>query len=232
VIDFHSGCFLEAHWRKWDRMQRFFARHALLNLIHNDDNARAVASWGIKVLVFPSLPPVLEARATEPRDRPRVIYICSFKSDEPVDALLEAAKGVPEADFCVTGRAPEGLRDRLPANVKLTGFLSEEAYNELIGGADLVVALTTRPGTLLYGAQEAIALGKPLVLSRTPTLEAYFTGGSVFAENTPAALTDAIRAALARRAELVDSMRSFAAKYRAEGEARLAELRRVVAGSG
>jgi len=233
VIDFHSGSFLEPEWRRWQWLQRFFARRATLSLVHNSDNARVAEEWGIRHLVFPSLPPDLPAGTLSPgRGSPegsaRAVYICSFKSDEPVDALLEAARKCPQVALYITGRAPEGLASRLPPNVKLTGFLSEEDYNDLLAGAEVVIALTTRPGTLLYGAQEAIALGKPLVLSRTPTLETHFTGAAVFSDNTADALRAGILDAVARRSELEAAMREFRARYAAEGQARLARLREAV----
>ncbi len=233
AIDFHSGCFVEAHWRRWDWLHRFCARRATLNLVHNADNAKSMEPWGARHIVFPSLPPDLSAAGTaaaprnelESNGKPRAVYICSFKSDEPVEAFLDAAKAVSEVDFFVTGKAPSGLESSLPPNVKLTGFLSDADYNELLAGQDLVIALTTRPGTLLYGAQEAIALAKPLVLSRTSTLETVFTGGAVFADNAPEALAAGIRSALDRRTELALAMRDFRARYVAEGEARLEEVR-------
>ena len=91
-----------------------------------------------------------------------------------------------------------------------------------------MIALTTRPGTLLYGAQEAIALGKPLVLSSTPTLAAYFPEGTVFAANEPAALARGIREALSRKEELGAAMALFRDRFREEGSARLDEIRRRI----
>ncbi len=252
AIDCHSGCFLEDHWKRWAWLQRFLSRRAALNLVHNADNAREIEPWGCKLTVFPSLPPDLgvagPAGAAEtagsagaagsagtagripaaPRLRPVAVYICSFKGDEPVETFLAAAREAPGVDFLVTGRAPADMEARLPANVKLTGFLGEDEYNGLLADTDLIIALTTRPGTLLYGAQEAIALEKPLVLSRTPTLESHFTGGAVFAENTPEGLRAAILDALARKDALAAAMAEFARRYRAEGEARVEEVRGMV----
>jgi glycosyltransferase involved in cell wall biosynthesis len=229
VIDFHSGCFIEEHWRRWDRLQRFLARRAALNLVHNRDNARAIEAWGAPHVVLPSIPPAIEAPAAAgeapSRGRPLAVYICSFKVDEPVDALLEAARGLPDVDFAVSGRAPPDIAPRLPGNVRLTGFLGEEEYNRLLAGADVIIALTTRTDTLLYGAQEAIALHKPLVLSRTPTLEAYFPDGTVFAENAPDALREAVREALRRKEDLRARMAAFEARFRAEGAARIEDIK-------
>ena len=232
VMDCHSGCFLDAHWRRWDRLQRFLARRAVLVIAHNAENAAVLEAWKAPFTVLPSIPPDLDgagpadARPTE--RRPLAVYVCSFKDDEPVEALLDAARALPGLDFAVSGRAPPRIAKLLPPNARLTGFLPDEDYNRLLGSADLVIALTTRPGTLLYGAQEAIALGKPLVLSRTPTLEAYFSEGTVFAANEPDALARGIRDALARREELGAAMVRFRERYLEEGAARLVDIRKRV----
>jgi len=232
VVDCHSGCFLDAHWRRWDRLQRFFARRAVLVIAHNAENAAVLDAWKAPFTVLPSIPPDLNGAGPSvplaPGRRPLAVYVCSFKDDEPVEALLDAARALPELDIAVSGRAPPRIAKLLPPNARLTGFLPDEDYNRLLGSADLVIALTTRPGTLLYGAQEAIALGKPLVLSRTPTLEAYFPEGTVFAANEPAALARGIRDALGRREELGAAMVRFRERYREEGAARLGEIRRRV----
>ena len=231
VIDCHSGCFLDAHWRRLDRWQRFFARRAVLNIAHNAENAAVLESWKVPFTVLPSLPPDLNGAGSgtlEPRRRPLAVYVCSFKEDEPVEALLDAVRDLPEIDVAVSGRAPPRIANLLPPNARLTGFLPDDDYNRLLGSADLVIALTTRPGTLLYGAQEAIALGKPLVLSRTPTLETYFPEGTVFAANEPAALARGIREALSRKQELGAAMARFRDRFREEGSARLSEIRRRV----
>lgn len=230
VIDTHSGCFIQEHWRRWDRWQRFLARRAALSLVHNEDNARRIEEWGAAYAVLPSLPPELvvepsaAARAPGGAARPRCVYICSFKEDEPVESVLEAARGLPQVSFEVTGRAPAGIEDRLPGNVRLTGFLGEDEYNALLARADVILALTTRPGTLLYGAQEAIALHKPLVLSDTSTLRETFAGGPLFARNEPAALRAAVEEALARGGELAGAMAALHERSLAQGRARLAAI--------
>ncbi|MGQ9590155.1 MAG: glycosyltransferase family protein [Planctomycetota bacterium] len=225
VMDFHSGCFIQEHWRRWFRWQRFFARRAALTLAHNAENARVLEEWGAAYEILPSLPPDLGSPAPPPaRERPLCVYICSFKEDEPVEAFFEAAARIPGADFAVTGRAPAGLAEKAPPNVRLAGFLPEEEYRGLVCGADVVVALTLRPGTLLYGAQEAIAAHRPLVVSETETLRAYFGGGAVFAENTPEGLRAGIEEALAREEELTARMAEFHRTFLAEGKARLARV--------
>ena len=67
VIDFHSGCFLERQWQRFNGLQKFFAKRAVMNLVHNPDNARLVEQWHVPYMVFPSLPPDL---SHEPAQRP------------------------------------------------------------------------------------------------------------------------------------------------------------------
>jgi len=73
---------------------------------------------------------------------------------------------------------------QLPSNVILTGYLDEPKYIELLSGSDIIMDLTTRENCLLCGAYEAIALGKPYILSRTSALMEYFKHGAVFTENS------------------------------------------------
>lgn len=236
VVDIHSGCFVQEHWRRWDRWQRFLARRAAFCLVHNADNAKTVEGWGARYEILPSLPPDLRVsgcpeHAASGRP-PRVVYICSFKEDEPVGAVIEAARGLPEAEFRITGRAPRGLEASLPGNVRLTGFLSDDEYNELLAGADALVALTTRQGTLLYGAQEALALHRPLLVSRTATLEEYFGRGALFCDNTAEDIRRGVREMLSRREELSAAMAAFHEQYLAEGEERLERIRRRLERAG
>ena len=229
VVDFHTGCFLEGPWKRWRFLQRYFARRAALNLAHNDENAKILAEWGVSYRVLPSLPPRLAVGpVNRSGERSRVVYICSFKDDEPVEAFLEAAAALEDVDVCVTGKAPGELAARLPPNVRLTGYLSEKDYLRLLSSADVLVALTTREDTLLYGAQEAIALHRPLVLTGSDVLRRYFPSGAVFSENSPEALGCAVRSALESKERLVAEIIAFESECRASGRRRLREIRALL----
>ena len=231
VIDFHTGCFLPGAWKRWEKWQRFFARRAALNLAHNSENAKILEAWGVRHTVLPSLPPHLDKPDAVPAfDKPTAVYICSFKDDEPVEAFLAAAERMPEMQFRVTGRAPDAIREGLPENVELTGYLSNEDYLALLAGCDVLVALTTRTDSLLYGAQEGIALHKAMVLSDTEVLRSYFPKGTVFADNTAAGLESALRRAFAEKAALVESVCEFEIAYREEGRQRLEAIRAQLEG--
>ena len=227
VMDSHSGCFTQRHWQRLSGLQRFFSRRAVFSLVHNKDNAKVFDQWEVPYEVFPSLPPELSV-ASKPRggEKPLVVFICSHQDDEPVEEFLAAAEtlGVDAAEIVITGKASQETRDRCPAHVRLAGYLSEGDYLDLLVRADLLVALTKNDATLLYGAQEAIALHKPLVLTGTSTLREYFPKGTVFTENAPERLALAMTDALLRREDLTDAMAAFEVDYREEGQRRLARI--------
>ena len=85
----------------------------------------------------------------------------------------------------------------LPSNVELSGFLSTEGYVSLVSSADAVVVLTTREDTLLSGAWEALALGRPLIVSDTNALKQTFGDGVTYVAPDARAISDAVQRTLA-----------------------------------
>ena len=72
--------------------------------------------------------------------------------------------------------APRGDLGRWPANLTATGFLSDDDYWRQLRVRPSIVVLTTRPATLLSGGYEAMAVGRPLVISDHGVLRDYFGG--------------------------------------------------------
>jgi glycosyltransferase involved in cell wall biosynthesis len=109
--------------------------------------------------------------------------------------VLEAAAGLPEVQFYVTGRkeaAPAGLLARAPSNVHFTGFLPDASYYALLGGSHAVMCLTTRDHTMQRGACEALSLGKPIITSDWPLLRAYFHKGAVHVPGAAAGIRQGV----------------------------------------
>ena len=105
------------------------------------------------------------------------ILVSRFSDDEPVLPFLEQTKGVNNIYIYVTGNYTKAriTPDQVEGeNYKLTGFLDDDKYWELLAGADFIIALTTREYTLLSAGYEALALEKPLLISDTDTLREYF----------------------------------------------------------
>lgn len=124
-----------------------------------------------------------------------VAVICSFDYDEPVELILETARGLPDVQFKVTGdpRKVARLRLELPSNLRLTGFLDNAAYGQLLRDSDVVMALTIGKHKMLRAAYEAIYQGTPIIISDSPMLREEFDKGAIVVENSPQLLAAAVR---------------------------------------
>jgi len=214
-------------------MSNYTLRRADLTIVTNEAVAAVVESKGGRALVLQDVLPTLQPAASslpEIRARvARVVYICSFLSDEPVEEMLAAAARLGEQfPVYVTGRVTKQFQDlarSAPPNVIFTGFIPEEDYLSLLGAADVVVVLTKRENTLLCGAYEGVSLRKPLVLSNQAVLRDYFTKGVVLTENTPDSIEAAIRRAVRERERLAGELSEFVPELRADWSSRFAGLK-------
>ncbi len=218
VIDAHNEGV-----RPYDRqgaIVRWLTRRLLkgadLTIVTNAALARDVRAAGGRPLVLcdslpvPSvLPGKLEFEA------PDVAVIATFRPDEPIAAIIEAAAKMPDVSFAFSGdarrfRIPE---NGLPANIRLTGFLPDPVYWKLLSEASVVCDLTLKPDCLVCGAYEALALGKPMVLSDNPATREIFGPAAILTGSAPAEIADALRRALEQREELAANARELRASF-------------------
>ncbi|MGZ6793434.1 MAG: glycosyltransferase, partial [Mycobacteriales bacterium] len=154
-----------------------------------------------------------------------VVFPAGWAPDEPVAALLEAARLLPGTRFAVTGTPPAGLV--LPPNVRATGQLPREQFLALLAGAPVVLALTTREHTMQRAAYEAVAAGRPVVASGTAALRGYLGDAACYADGTGPGIAGAVTRALADLPRLEaeatvvrdEHERAFARALAAVGEA-------------
>jgi glycosyltransferase involved in cell wall biosynthesis len=197
VVDAHTGVFVTRRWRSFQRLHFWLCRRAITTIVTNDHMADVVRARGGGATVVPDVP----IRFTE-RESPglsqsafTVVYVTSFDRDEPIAAMIEAARLLPDVPFFMTGDAESGaqaLPDHLPSNLTLTGFLESAAYGRLLSEAGVVVALTTDDHTMQRGAYEAIYHGTPVIVSNTDVLVKAFDEGAVHVDNSPEALVRAV----------------------------------------
>ncbi len=197
VLHYHSAVF-DPIWNWALPLQKLIARRAVTNIVTNQHWADVVAGWGGKTLVM--VDPFLELPEGDPfpvRDGFSVACVCTFAEDEPVDALMQAARITPDVNFYITGdkrKKPASFFENAPANVSFTGFLDpNRQYPGLLRAVDAVMVLTTRDYTLQLGGCEAAAVKKPLITSDWPYLHEVFSGGTVFVDNTPEGIQRGIR---------------------------------------
>ncbi|MDL0429719.1 glycosyltransferase [Marinobacter sp. TBZ242] len=152
-----------------------------------------------------------ELRAGKPRarpgfmqelDKPQIMFVTMFDPDEPIDAIIEASRRMPEYVCYLTGNYKKIFRNRsLDENVEtstiFTGFVSDEDYLSLMENSDLVVVLTKKDLILNCGAYEAISFNKPLILSDTATLRDYFNNIAVYTKNDSRNIEESIKCCLA-----------------------------------
>jgi len=228
VIDAHSGAFQNPKWRALRGLQYWLCRRALTTIVTNAHLASLVNRRGGRTVIVPDVPVRFPEPPMHARDRPTFVVACvtSFGTDEPIDAIFEAAHRLPCVTFYMTGDASR-LGDRLaakPDNVTLTGFLDVPQYGALLQTADVVIALTTVDHTMLRGAYEAIYQCTPVIVSNSPILREAFDEGSVHVDNS----ADAIVAAIRDVQQRPDAFREGARRLKARKESRWSESRRAL----
>jgi glycosyltransferase involved in cell wall biosynthesis len=207
------------------RLVRWQLRKADLVIVTNRQLASVVDAAGGKPFVLPDRvprPPASTLPPAEVNGQPRsrrqalggsgdvftVAVIATYAPDEPVGAILAAAGALGGAyRFCLTGndrKLRAELRKAAPANVQFMGFLSEEAYWSLLSESDVILDLSLMDNCLVCGAYEAIALGKPVVLTGSAASRELFGEGACYTDNSPesihAALVEATTDLSARHA--------------------------------
>lgn len=200
VIDAHTGAFDGEPWDRVPWLQPFFTRRALATIVTNDRLATLVREQGGRPVVVPDVVTERIADAPTLGEGFHVVFVASWGSDEPFEAVIEAARALPDVVFHVTGKPKTqhaALLESRPSNVKLTGFLDRQQYLGLVAAADAVLALTTRDHTMQRAAYEAVYLGTPVVISDWPILRQNFEGAAVFTANDTESLTRAITRARA-----------------------------------
>ena len=138
-----------------------------------------------------------------------VIFPCSFSDDEPIQEVIDAAQALPEIRFVMTWhveKLAKHIRDSLPPNIKLTGFLKTEDFNCLFTNAGAALVLTKHENVQLSGMQEAMAFGIPAVVSDLRTTRFLYRNYPVYVDNTAASIAHGVRFAIQNRMGLERQM--------------------------
>ena len=192
VMDAHNEAITPFTYDFWPItwLSRVAQRRADTTVVTNEALAKVVRENGGQPLIVPDrlpTPPVSSNRLSCP-EQLSVMVVATFAADEPIGAIFGAARLLgAEFSFAVTGNsrklAPD-LRTSMPANVRLTGFLPEHDYWQLMADCHVVLDLTLKPDCLVCGAYEALSLSKPMVLSGNGASRDLFGGFAVFPENS------------------------------------------------
>ncbi|GCL65110.1 glycosyltransferase [Pseudaquabacterium pictum] len=206
IQDFHSGALSKPQWRLFQPLYRWMTRRAPVTLMHNRADAGIVAAWRSAtalLLTLPSAAPLGVERQVS-GDRPRFMFVCTFATDEPVELAIEAFAACPEADFWITGNYRKAGLDqaKMPANVRLLGFIDYATYQQVMAGSTAVITLSDRPHIMQMAVEEAISLGVPVLTNHSPTLAEALGAAGVFTSLDAAALAAGVRQVLDQQPQL------------------------------
>jgi glycosyltransferase involved in cell wall biosynthesis len=228
VVDAHTCAFVLPRWRRLQALQLAICRRVCTTFVTNGHLARLLESAGAHATIVPDVPVVFTGATPLPRPtRLTIGVVCSFDSDEPTDAIFAATGRLPDVQFVVTGdhaNLPGGLKQSLPPNVQLAGFLPTSDYGSLLAGVDAVLDLTTLDHTMLRGAYEAVYQGTPVIVSDWPLLRQEFPIGALHVDNT----ADAIVGAVHELRHRLPSLKSEASRLRDVKRARWQRIRRQI----
>ena len=214
VADCHNGL-LRARWLNLPFVKRLLSKCDLV-LFHNSmvlARARILGITGDHVRLLHTPPAVPSLRVAEPPalavnlGAPFALVPGSFRSDEPVSVVLDAASRLPHLMFVLTGDRTVAARNHdlrdLPSNVILTGFVPTAALDWLLAHAAVVIALTKHLDVELSAGNEALGFGRPLVVTDSEVSRDLFSDYSVMVDpQSVDSLTAGIEQALEGKASI------------------------------
>lgn len=192
-------------------LTRFLARRARLTAVTTQSWVDEVEKWGAQSSELHEAPTEEDLKAPEvdvtedtDRSRPKIFYVGIFGGDEPIDAVISAARACPDYEVIITGdlaRAPEGVVESAPDNVTFCGYLNSSDYRTALVGSTVVTSFTTEPTSVMRAAYEAVYAHKPLVITDTPGSDVVFPH-AIRVANEAEAIAAGWRSAIERLAEL------------------------------
>jgi len=221
VIDAHNAAIypFEGRYGILNRFAWFLLRKGDLVITTNEALKDKLFEIGAKPMTvsdpMPILPKFIRSDVKKIRN-PEVVLICTWAPDEPYLEFLEAVESLSHecVEIKITGRPPKYIQARsVPPNLKLTGFVSETEYWEILRDAAVIVDLTTRENCLVCGAYEAAAVGVPCVISDSYALRSTFTRGYVYVENKASEIAKGILFSLERQEQLREDISEFRRSY-------------------
>ncbi len=211
-------------------LTRRMLRAADWTVVSNAGLERDVIDAGGRALVLADPLPLAAATRKAARASVDVVVVATYRPDEPIQALLDAAAALPDQRFAFTGDSRRFGRARpdIPNNVSLTGFLDDADYWDLLRQARVVCDLTLKPDCLVCGAYEALAVGRAMVLSDNVPTRALFGDAAVLTGSAPGEIAGAMRAALDRSDALSTAAARLRDRYPADWDVNSAQVQQAI----
>ncbi len=238
LVDAHSTAMLMRIWTRPRWLHRLLVRGAITTMVTNEHFQAMIQAEGGHAFVLRDVPSHFGKPSAYPLQGTfRIAVVNTFAEDEPLEAILAAARELPEINFYITGNKQQARAEVLmgaPTNAHFTGFLPDASYYGLLGGVDGVMCLTTREHTMQRGACEALSLGKPIITSDTHLLRSYFDRGTVHVSNKQESIREGVlrlQADLARyQAEILNLQDERRREWQEKRQALAGLIRHAVIG--
>lgn len=192
VADLHTGFFRDSRWRWFTGFGLKLLRgHSVI--VTNRELARVAEAAGVEAWILDDI--LKDQTETDPAGAVGEHILCplSYANDEPVDAILEAARRTPQQTYILTGEAPDAVRSAAPPNVQFSGYVSKQEYEKLLRTSLAVVALTDRDLTMQRAGYEALMAGLPQITSDFEVLRDFLGGAACFVQpDNPTQIADAV----------------------------------------
>jgi hypothetical protein len=235
VIDCHTGTFYDSKWRWALPLLRLISHRATAILSSTMNPESLLRSWQVEGFFLadgiPTLSPPSGSRDWQ--GQARVGIIGSLGIDEPVAETFAAARLLPHVTFYMLGdptKLHEDLLAQKPDNVILTGFLRGGDYTQLLQNMHGLAVLTKQPRDLSCAAYEAVAVGKPAVISEDSDNIHYFTRGFIYVQNTPEAIAAGMQKMLDEQERLIPKVIALRTELIAERQPKIEKLAALLRG--
>lgn len=215
----------------YDFIGNYSLRKADLTIVTNSYLQKIVEDRGGRGFVLKDLLPTFaNLRQQQLAGRINIAFICTYACDEPYREVFEAAKLLPvDVHIYVTGRPPKKVKiKKLPENVTLTGFLSENEYCNLLYSSQLIMDFTTLEWCLVCGGYEALVLGKPFLTSDTDALNRLFGEAAMYTTHGSVELACNIQRVIEKLDVMEKKMIKFRGSFQKKAEEKLIKLRHIL----
>ncbi len=176
VADVHTAFIVYDGWKGWVLNWPFkkYLDKVDLVLVHNEPMLNLLSTQLRERAMVLYDPMPYSGAGIETSFGDYFVFPASWHEDEPIEFILdEYIKSGTSYKIIITGR-PKNKKvvRKYSANSKVvfSGYLPDRQYLDLLAKARCIIAATTREYTMLSAAWEALALNKPLAVSKTKTL--------------------------------------------------------------
>jgi len=218
VVDEHNaGLFpLEGKNRFLNLMAKMVVKESSLVIVTNENLRRICEFWGGNAYVMPDPIPQFPDDITNSSKQSEkkkgfftLLFICSWADDEPYSELLLASQRFCNENvrLVVSGNYKKKADPNDWPHVDFTGFIPRHRYLEELKCCDSVIVLTNRDNCLNCGAYEAVAAGKPGLLSDKTALRRHFKEGFVFTDNSVEDISKKVKVLIQGNSELSEKVK-------------------------